>query len=118
MKVLELRVLGRVICALLLRELRTSARQSGSGSPVREPRQYEAPLCAEVDGDLWFPDRGGNLGHVLLAKQICNRCTHQDECAEWGIANERFGIWGGLSELDRRIARRRLNIVLPEEKSA
>jgi hypothetical protein len=33
------------------------------------------------------------------ARSICNNCEHKAECAEWGIYNERHGIWGGLTEL-------------------
>lgn len=85
---------------------------------MREPRQYEAPLCAEVDGDLWFPEQGGNLGHVLLAKRICGECTHRIECAEWGIHNERHGIWGGITSRERESIRARRGIRVRREESA
>jgi WhiB family redox-sensing transcriptional regulator len=85
---------------------------------MREPRNYEAPLCAEIGGDTWFPETGGDNITVRTAKRVCNQCTHRTECAEWGIHNERFGIWGGLTELDRRLIRRRLNIIVREEDIA
>ena len=85
---------------------------------MREPREYEAPLCAQVDGDLWFPDKGGDSTSINRAKRICHQCIHRLECAEWGIQNERFGIWGGLTEFDRKIIRRKNKINLPKEKSA
>jgi len=55
---------------------------------------------------------------MLMAKSICRSCPHQSECAEWGIQKERFGIWGGLSENERRNMRRANNIVLKEEDVA
>ena len=77
---------------------------------MREPREYEAPLCAEVGSDYWFPEKGGHSTGVLKAIRICGQCIHRLECAEWGIHNERFGIWGGLTVEQRRIIRRKRNI--------
>ena len=85
---------------------------------MREPRQYEAPLCAQVDGDIWFPENGGDVRNNNIARKICGECIHRLECAEWGIHYERYGIWGGLSATDRGIIRRKLNIKLPKERSA
>jgi WhiB family redox-sensing transcriptional regulator len=87
---------------------------------MREPREYEAPLCAQVgNGDVWFPEVGQGLTYeTLKAKSICQQCLHRNDCAEWGINYERYGIWGGLTESDRKAIRRRRNIILKEEKSA
>ena len=82
---------------------------------MREPSEYEAPLCASVGGDFWFPEKetgGSNSTEMVMAKSICRQCPHQTECAEWGIQKEDFGVWGGLSELDRRLIRRKKNIIL------
>lgn len=76
---------------------------------MRSPREFENPLCAQVDGELWFPDKGGNTD---APKSICNQCSHKIECAEWGIKHELHGIWGGLSGNERRLIRRKKNIVL------
>ena len=104
---------------LHLRVQWTSVLLSGSDDSMREPRQYEAPLCAQVDGDLWFPEKGeGNPRGLRLAKQLCGQCKHKIECAEWGIQHERIGIWGGLTARERELIRRKRNIRLPREKSA
>ena len=98
-----------------------SAKLSGFDEPMREPREYEAPLCAQTgNGDAWFPEKGhGTEGDIVYAKSICNRCIHKSECAEWGIKYEKFGIWGGLSAFDRKKIRRRLGIEIPRgERSA
>ena len=76
---------------------------------MRSPREFENPLCAQVDGDVWFPEKGGN---IVAAQSICHKCPHRTECAEWGIKHESHGIWGGLSANDRRLIRRKKNIVL------
>ena len=57
-------------------------------------------LCAQVDPDLWFPEKGGGTKD---AKTICRRCPVLAPCRAWVIeADERFGVAGGLSERDRR----------------
>lgn len=85
---------------------------------MREPRNYEAPLCAQVDGEIWFPEKGASVTDISRAKSICNSCTHKFECAEWGIKHERFGIWGGLTVSELKLIRRKRKLTLPKEKSA
>ena len=61
-------------------------------------------LCAETDPDAFFPELGEPSRE---AKAVCRRCEVRDECLEYALANsERFGIWGGLSENERRPLRR------------
>ena len=57
-------------------------------------------LCAQVDPEAFFPDKGGSTRE---AKKICTGCEVKAECLHYAIKNdERFGIWGGLSERERR----------------
>ncbi|CAG7844815.1 Transcriptional regulator WhiB [Pseudoclavibacter triregionum] len=61
-------------------------------------------LCAQVDPEAFFPEKGGSTRD---AKRICSSCEVRAECLEWALENdERFGIWGGLSERERRKLRR------------
>ena len=61
-------------------------------------------LCAQVDPEAFFPEKGGSTRD---AKKICASCEVRAECLEWALENdERFGIWGGLSERERRKLRR------------
>lgn len=88
---------------------------------MREPHEFEAPLCAEVGGEYWFPDDlAGEAGKQAnkIARSICAKCQHQFECAEWGINNERYGVWGGLNSVALKIARRDRNITLKREDVA
>jgi hypothetical protein len=89
---------------------------------MREPREYENPLCAEIGGDFWFPERENPENRKLLdpsyAKSICRSCIHKTECAEWGIKNERFGIWGGLTEYERTLLRTKNKIRVKDWNSA
>jgi WhiB family redox-sensing transcriptional regulator len=76
---------------------------------MREPRHYEAPLCAEVGGDIWHSEDAVGYNkrqNNILAKSICQNCRHRTECAEWGIKNEAYGVWGGLTEIERKKIRR------------
>ena len=60
--------------------------------------------CMGVDPDLFFPERGSSTRE---AKEVCRGCVVRDDCLEFAIANgEKFGIWGGMSERERRRVRR------------
>jgi WhiB family redox-sensing transcriptional regulator len=64
----------------------------------------ERALCAETDPEAFFPEKGGSTRE---AKKICTGCEVRAECLEYALGNdERFGIWGGLSERERRRLRR------------
>lgn len=60
--------------------------------------------CMGVDPDLFFPERGMSTRE---AKEVCKGCVVREDCLEYALANgEKFGIWGGLSERERRRIRR------------
>ena len=62
-------------------------------------------LCAQTDPEAFFPEKGGSTRD---AKKICGSCEVRAECLEYALQNdERFGIWGGLSERERRKLRKR-----------
>jgi WhiB family redox-sensing transcriptional regulator len=65
----------------------------------------EQALCAQTDPEAFFPEKGGSTRE---AKRICSGCEVRSECLEYALEHdERFGIWGGLSERERRRLRRR-----------
>lgn len=62
-------------------------------------------LCAQTDPEAFFPEKGGSTRD---AKKVCGACTVKQECLDYALASdERFGIWGGLSERERRKLRKR-----------
>ena len=74
------------------------------GEPAEEPDWQERALCAQTDPEAFFPEKGGSTRE---AKRICSGCDVRAECLEYALAHdERFGIWGGLSERERRRLRR------------
>jgi|GEM_PF-1759563 len=69
-----------------------------------EEQWQERALCAQTDPEAFFPEKGGSTRE---AKRICLGCEVRDECLEYALAHdERFGIWGGLSERERRRLKR------------
>jgi WhiB family transcriptional regulator, redox-sensing transcriptional regulator len=65
----------------------------------------ERSLCAQTDPEAFFPEKGGSTRE---AKKVCVGCEVRSECLEYALANdERFGIWGGLSERERRKLKKR-----------
>jgi WhiB family redox-sensing transcriptional regulator len=66
--------------------------------------QAEA-LCAQTDPEAFFPEKGGSTRD---AKRICAGCDVKAQCLDYALENdERFGIWGGLSERERRKLKKR-----------
>jgi WhiB family redox-sensing transcriptional regulator len=56
--------------------------------------------CAGLDAEIFFPGRGESSAP---AKQVCAGCPVSEECLEWALASgEKFGVWGGKSERERR----------------
>ena len=77
----------------------------GIGAEADAQSWQEQALCAETDPEAFFPEKGGSTRE---AKKICTGCEVKAQCLEYALANdERFGIWGGLSERERRRLRRR-----------
>ena len=73
-----------------------------SGSDER--RWQEEANCLGVDPDLFFPERGASTRE---AKEVCRGCVVREACLEYALTNgEKFGIWGGMSERERRRLRR------------
>lgn len=60
--------------------------------------------CLDADPEAFFPEKGGSTRE---AKRICAACPVRNDCLDHALeADERFGIWGGLSERERRRAKR------------
>lgn len=78
-------------------------------SPLAPLPWMERAVCASTDPDVWFPTKALDQQTEAKAKRICHRCPVIDECLEYALeSDQRYGIWGGLSEQERRgVARRR-----------
>lgn len=66
----------------------------------RPPAWMADGLCAETDPEAFYPEKGGSTRE---GKAVCAGCPVRAECLEYALENrERHGIWGGLSERERR----------------
>lgn len=78
-------------------------RVTRNGTPLDLTWQGRAN-CIGVDPDIFFPERGASTKE---AKSICAACIVRTDCLEYALENsEKFGIWGGTSERERRRLRR------------
>jgi WhiB family redox-sensing transcriptional regulator len=61
-----------------------------------------------VDPDVFYPEKGGK---TEPAKRVCRRCPVTAECLDFALAtDQRFGVFGGLSERERRKLKRRQRV--------
>ena len=84
---------------------RAAARSAGGLAEellglVASPGWWFAGLCAQTDPEVFFPEKGGS---VRAAKAVCAGCPVRAQCLAHALAHdERFGVWGGTSERERR----------------
>jgi WhiB family redox-sensing transcriptional regulator len=74
------------------------------------PNWQHRAACRDEDPELFFPI--GNSGPALLkieeAKSVCRQCPVREQCLQWALeTGQDAGIWGGLSEDERRATKRR-----------
>jgi WhiB family redox-sensing transcriptional regulator len=70
----------------------------------------DAAACRGMDPELFFPlsATGPGLRQVEHAKRVCGRCQARLDCLRWALETRQDnGIWGGTTEDERRILRRR-----------
>ena len=66
--------------------------------------------CRDEDPELFFPigTTGPALRQIEEAKAVCRRCLVVDDCLSWSLeTSQEAGVWGGLSEDERRVLVRR-----------
>ena len=72
--------------------------------PAEDMSWQREANCLGVHPDLFFPERGASTRE---AKEVCRGCVVREACLEFALNNgEKFGIWGGMSERERRRIRR------------
>ncbi len=72
--------------------------------PTADMSWHAEANCLGVHPDLFFPERGASTRE---AKEVCRGCMVREACLEFALDNgEKFGIWGGKSERERRGIRR------------
>jgi WhiB family transcriptional regulator, redox-sensing transcriptional regulator len=77
---------------------------AASENPGEDLGWQDRALCAQTDPEAFFPEKGGSTRE---AKKVCRSCEVRAECLEYALEHdERFGIWGGMSERERRRLKR------------
>ncbi len=72
--------------------------------------------CAGVDPELFFPGQGEDAS---AAKAVCQTCPIRTECLDYALDNaEKHGIWGGMSERERRRIRRQRRLATEAAEGA
>jgi WhiB family redox-sensing transcriptional regulator len=66
--------------------------------------------CNGHDPSIFFPagETGAAIDQISYAKKVCGSCEVSEECLTYAIdTNQISGVWGGLTEDERRPVRRR-----------
>lgn len=83
---------------------------AGSGTLLGTAGDWRlVAACSDTDPELFFPigTTGMAVEQIESAKQVCTTCRAQDACLAFALStNQDSGVWGGLSEEERRIRRR------------
>ena len=78
-----------------------------ANTSTESERWQDKAECLKTPGP--FDSEHASPGQIALAKKVCAKCIVRDECLAYALKNkEQFGIWGGLTEQERKALRRRM----------
>lgn len=77
---------------------------------MQAPWEFEDPSCLGIDTEIFFPVEADYPPNLPLIRSMCFSCNERAKCLEWAVHNERFGIWAGTTENQRKAIRRQRNI--------
>lgn len=65
---------------------------------------FSNPACRDIPNPhIFFSDK---YADQQAAKWVCGACDVMEECAEWAMRHEYWGVWGGLTDFERKQIRR------------
>ena len=74
-----------------------------------DPALFEGASCKGMDTNQFYPEgRRAPLEQQRFISMVCHLCPVREACMEWGLAHEKYGIWGGLTEEQRVLYRKAL----------
>jgi len=85
--------------------------QLSSNYPVFE--DLGVPACATTDPEIFFPEKGakGQSQYIIgAARRMCAGCPYKEPCLAWAVEHDEMGIWGGTTQKERRVHRRKLKV--------
>lgn len=82
--------------------------------------EFGQPPCSESDPEAFFPQEievdgkliGSKYHNLEAVKSICRECPYQQKCLDYALMRSDIGIWGGLTENERKNYRRKLRITI------
>ena len=82
---------------------------------IKAPYFDGSQPCAQIGGDLWFPDENGDMhGASGFLKKVCGSCEFKEACFNYAITHNVEGFWAGTSAVERKKYRSKHNIkVIP-----
>lgn len=80
-----------------------------ASTPAAGTDWMDGALCAQVDLDIFFPNKGDEGGQLFLARTVCKHCDVREACLEYAMqTGDTFGVYGGMTPNQRRrLARER-----------
>jgi len=85
---------------------------TGAVPANRRAADWRTRAACTTDPDAMFPS--SNPAEIETAKSYCRRCPSIDLCLQWALnTGQEYGVWGGLSEGERRALRRRRRTAAP-----
>lgn len=74
--------------------------------PRYEQIDWDKAECWGLNTDLFYAvEEERNVKaymYINAVRSICGRCVIQKECLGYGFANEQYGVWGGMTTLERK----------------
>lgn len=72
--------------------------------------------CVGTDPEAWFPGKGGRVSGAQ--RRVCGACEVKGECLLYALTFNLGGIWGGLTERERRTLKRQERVTIQTATTA
>lgn len=81
---------------------------------VKYPQFDGSQSCSQIGTEFYYskPTNKKELELAVQIKNLCSNCTFKDECLEWALHYEKYGIWGGTTEDERKSIRKKRGITV------
>lgn len=83
----------------------------------RDLSWQENAKCVGTDVEVFYLPYGARMAdkrkRIAEAKKVCAGCSVREQCLTYALdIQEPYGVWGGLSEEERRVILRRNSVAL------
>ena len=56
----------------------------------------EDSKCLDMDVNIFFEKYEEDIGLRAVIDRMCGSCPVAQECLQWGISHDEWGVWGGI----------------------